>query len=43
MSASITVGVRRRIFIEYLDTILPVHPIEVIHEAASGAGQPGPP
>ena len=25
----------------YLDTILPVHPIEVITEAASGARRPG--
>ena len=37
-SASLTVGVRRRMFLEYMDNILPVHHIEVIPEDASVAG-----
>ena len=36
-SASLTVGVRHSIILWYLDTILPVHPIEVILEAAYGS------
>ena len=43
VSASLTVGVRRKIFLDYLDNISTFHPIEVIIEATSGAGQPGAP
>ena len=39
-SKYLTVGVRRRMILYYIDTILSVHPIEVIPEAASGAGRP---
>ena len=35
--ASLTVGVWISIILRYLDTILPVHPIEVITEADSEA------
>ena len=43
MSSFLSVGICRRIFLEYMDAILPVHPIEVVPEAASGAGRPGTP
>ena len=43
VSASLTVGVRRKIFLDYLDNISTFHPIEVIIEATSGAVQPGSP
>ena len=35
---SLTVVVRCRMFLQFLDTILPVNPIEVIPEDASGVG-----
>ena len=39
-STYLTVGVRRRIILNCLGTILPVHPIEVILEATSGERRP---
>ena len=36
VSTSITVGVRHRMILSYLDTILKVHPIEVILDANYG-------
>ena len=41
--ASLTISVRHGVLLQGMNSILPVHPMKVVHYPASGEGQPGEP